>query len=174
MDEPNTAAQVIIRPALEEDLPGLEWEGVYAHFRQVYRQAFDEVRQGLRQMLLAEAPPLLVGQVFIQFNSRHKQFADGARRGYLYSLRVRPEWRGQGLGTRLIQAAEAELRGRGYVTAVIAAAKDNTGARRLYTRLGYQVFADNPGEWKFMDLDGRKQQVEEPCWLMEKKLDVLL
>lgn len=112
----------------------------------------------------------MVGQVFVQLSSSESQFADGATRGYLYALRVRPVWRGQGVGTRLIAAAEAALRERGFTLAVIAAAKGNTGALRLYERLGYRVFAEDPGEWSFTDVEGREQSIAEPCWVLEKRL----
>ena len=75
-----------------------------------------------------------------------------------------------GLGTRLLTAAEATLRARGYITAVIAAGKDNPGAYRLYERLGYRSFADDPGVWYFQDVNGVQQVIEEPCWVMEKNL----
>ena len=29
-----------IRQALEKDLPGMEWDGEYAHFRRIYRQHY--------------------------------------------------------------------------------------------------------------------------------------
>lgn len=165
------AAAIVIRPAVEADLPNLEWEGRYAHFRNLFRRAFAEQATGRRLMLVAAAPDgRLVGQVFIQLHSGEAQFADGHSRAYLYSLRVREELRGQGLGTRLLQAAEAELARRGFRTAVIAASRSNPGARRLYERLGYRVFAEDPGEWDLIDPQGESRQYHDPSWLLEKTL----
>jgi ribosomal protein S18 acetylase RimI-like enzyme len=162
--------KVVIRPIRAEELPDLEWEGQYTKYRQVFAQTFADVQRGQRIMLVAVAGGQVIGQVFVQLSSSETRYADGATRGYLYSLRVRPEWQGNGLGTRLIRAAEAALRARGFSVAVIAAGKDNPGARRLYERLGYQTFADDPGVWYFTDVNGVQQQQVEACWVMEKRL----
>jgi len=162
--------KIVIRTLRETELPALEWEGAYTQFRRVYRQTFEDALRGQRVMLVAVSGARLVGQVFIQLSSTETRYADGYSRGYLYSLRVRPELQGQGLGTRLLSSAEATLRARGFTTAVIAAGKDNPGAFRLYERLGYRSFADDPGVWYFQDVNGVQQLVEEPCWVMEKRL----
>lgn len=163
-------AKVVIRSIREDDLPALEWEGAYTIYRKVFRQTYEDARRGQRLMLVAAAGDRLVGQIFVQLSSTEMRYADGYNRGYLYSLRVRPEWQGQGIGTRLIEAAEAALRARQYNMAVIAAGKDNPGAQRLYERLGYRTFADDPGVWYFQDVNGQQQSVAEPCWVMEKRL----
>jgi ribosomal protein S18 acetylase RimI-like enzyme len=162
--------RVLIRPVRETELPALEWDGAYTHYRRVFRQTYDDVVRGQRLMLVAVDGQQLVGQVFVQLSSTETRYADGYDRGYLYSLRVRPDWQGQGLGTRLIRAAESALRARGFRVAVIAAGKDNPGARRLYERLGYRVFTDDPGVWYFVDVRGLQQSIHEPCWVMEKQL----
>ncbi len=162
---------VVIRAVRVEDLPALEWDGVYTSYRCLFRDTYEDAERGRRIMLVAVAGSGMVGQVFVQLSSTDTQFADGATRGYLYALRVRPAWRGQGVGTRLIAAAEAALRARGFSTAVIAATKDNTGAVRLYQRMGYWILMEDPGEWSFVDTDGREQFVSEPCWVMEKRLE---
>jgi ribosomal protein S18 acetylase RimI-like enzyme len=49
-----------------------------------------------------------------------------------------PEYRGQGLGTRLIRAVAAGIRARGE-TPFLHAAADNAGALRLYESLGFRL-----------------------------------
>ena len=162
--------KAVIRPIRAAELPGLEWEGQYTKYRKVFAQSFEDVQRGQRIMLVAAAGGQLVGQIFVQLSSSETHYADGATRGYLYSLRVRPAWQGNGLGTRLIRAAESALLARGFSVAVIAAGKDNPGARRLYERLGYHTFADDAGVWYFTDVNGVQQEQTEPCWVMEKRL----
>ncbi len=161
-----------IRPIEEKDLPALEWDGVYLHFRRLFRQAYEDMRIGTRHLLMMEHTPTggMVGQVFIQWSSSDPRFADGARRGYLYALRVKPAFRSRGLGTRILAAAEEELRRRGMDTASIGVEKGNPRARALYERLGYRVIADDPGRWSYLDHEGNIQEVLEPAWLMEKRL----
>jgi len=62
-----TCTAVTIRTGCEADLPALEWEGQYLHFRQVYRRAMEEALRGLRVVLVAEVEGEVVGQLFIQF-----------------------------------------------------------------------------------------------------------
>ena len=163
--------QVVVRHVRADELEALEWDGAYTRYRRIYRQTYDDVARGQRLMLVAATERELVGQIFVQLTSSEARYADGHSRAYLYSLRVRPEWQGLGLGTRLIRAAETALRARGFSSAVIAAGKDNPGARRLYERLGYKAFAEDPGVWYFVDVNGTRQVVEEPCWVMDKRLD---
>lgn len=170
MTDIREAQRVVVRPVREGELEALEWEGAYTKYRRIYSQTYNDVLRGQRLMLVAAWEAILVGQIFVQLSSSETEYADGYSRAYLYSLRVRPEWQGQGLGTRLIRAAEDALRARGFTSAVIAAGKDNPGARRLYERLGFQTFAEDPGVWYFVDAAGARQTVEEPCWLMEKSL----
>lgn len=164
------AQKVIIRPIREIELPALEWEGAYTRYRKVFQQTYEDAVRGQRVMLVAVHGGQIVGQVFIQLSSTERRYADGYSRGYLYSLRVRPEWQAHGIGTRLLKSAETTLRARGFTTAVIAAGKDNPRARQLYERLGYRAFADDPGVWYFQDVNGLQQSVSEPCWVMQKRL----
>lgn len=161
---------LIVRDARETDLGALEWGDEYTHYRRVYRRTFDETRTGRRVMLLAEWNGELAGQVFLQLRSADPEFADGKERGYLYSLRVKGTYRGLGIGTRLLEAAEARLRGLRYREAVIAAAKSNPAARRLYERLGYEVFLEDPGQWSYIDHLEQRREVIEPCWVLVKRL----
>jgi ribosomal protein S18 acetylase RimI-like enzyme len=164
--------EYIVRPMQERDLPALEWDGEFLHFRRLFRQAYEEMLLGTRLLLMMENRKSgeMIGQVFIQWNSSDPRFADGSRRGYLYALRIKPAYRGRGLGTRMLLAAETEMLRRGMITASIGVEKANLRARALYERRGYRVIGDDPGRWSFVDHLGNPQDVVEPAWLMEKKL----
>ncbi len=56
-------------------------------------------------------------------------------------LAVERDWRGQGLGTRLIEALAAEARARGYSRLRLDVADHNLRARALYERLGFDAVA---------------------------------
>ena len=162
------APPLIIRQARSEDLPSLEWEGEYRRYRLVYQRAYAESLRGRRILLVAEIEGRVVGQIFLQVDSA---FGGGdGRAAYLYALRVRPEYRNRGIGTELVREAESVLRQRGFSRVLISVAQDNDAARRLYERLGYEVFGDDPGNWSFFDDQGQPQEVHEPAFLLDKML----
>lgn len=158
---------ITLRQAQEADLPKLEWYGQYTHFRVLLQRTFADQRAGRRRILVADCGGFPIGQICINFLANQRAQHP---RGYLYSLRVMEMFRGHGIGTRLIEEAEYVLCERGYRWASIGVSKENTGARRLYQRLGYRVFKDDPGEWEYTDHEGRVRQMYEPCWLLEKRL----
>jgi ribosomal protein S18 acetylase RimI-like enzyme len=162
--------RLLIRSATAADLPSMEWDGEYRRYRRVYEQALEDARQGRRLILLAEVEGQVVGQIIVQLGTSHPSLDDGGGTAYLHALRVRPEHRGQGVGRSLIERAEDQLRQRGFRKAAIAAAKDNPRARRLYERLGYSMVADDPGEWSFVDDEGRVQSISEPADILLKAL----
>ena len=63
------------------------------------------------------------------------------RRGALIGIAVDEGWRGRGVGTALMRAAEAWALDRGYDTLELDVADPNGDARRLYERLGYGLVA---------------------------------
>ena len=162
---------VTLRLATAGDLPKLEWYGQFTHFRNLFRRTFREQQQGHRLMLIADCNDFPIGQVFVQLNEGEFRF-DHQKRAYLYSLRVMEMFRGKGLGTWLMREAEAMVASAGYHWITIAAAKDNPAARKLYERMGYRVFAEDSGDWSFLDHRGIVQYVHEPCWVLEKRLQL--
>lgn len=162
---------VKIRQVIQADLPALEWDGEYSHFRRVYAEAFTRARNGLAVLWVSELPGAgLIGQVFIQLECSRKELADGCTRAYLYGFRVRPEYRGRGLGSRMLAIVEEDLRRRGFIYLTLNVAKDNPRAAQLYETHGYVVTAPEPGIWKYPDEKGVIHEVVEPAWRMEKRL----
>jgi ribosomal protein S18 acetylase RimI-like enzyme len=106
----------------------------------------------------------------VQLSCDRPELADGRSRAYVYSFRVRRPYRGAGLGTRLMEVVEDDLRRRRFSHVTLNVAKDNPRARELYQRLGYAVTAHEPGRWSYPDHNGVWQHVHEPAWRMEKEL----
>lgn len=157
-----------IREATDKDLPALEWGGEFSRFRLVYRRAMKEARKGRQTLLVAEYNKTIVGQLFILFSTVHADPHPIPYTGYLYSFRVKPEYRNQGIGGSLIESAEEILQERAFRRVLIGVAKINEGARRLYERHGYSIIAEDPGEWSFIDHENQIQKVVEPTYIMEK------
>ena len=162
---------LIIRHATRDDLPSLEWDGQFTHFRHLFAQAFHRAEEGEAVLWVAELPPTgLIGQLFVQLESHQTELADGSSRAYIYSFRVQQPYRGAGIGTLLMNNAETDMRKRGYHRITLNVGRDNPDARRLYMRFGYIVVADDPGRWSYLDHNGHRRHVNEPSWRMEKEL----
>lgn len=162
--------KVTIRKLQRDDLPKLEWYGEFKHYRYLFLRSYQGQVDGNRLMLVADVNDYPVGRLFIQFNSPSSKFSDGHTKAYLYSFHMMEMFRGQGIGTRLIHAAETILRKRKFQYAIIAVAKDNEGALRLYQGQDYVIYGEDKGKWQYYDHRRRVRQVHEPCWLLEKKL----
>ena len=164
-------SNVAIRHLQKKDLLALEWDGEFTHFRRVYAEAYERMLAGLSILWVAELAEIgVIGQVFIQFTCDRPELADGVHRAYLYSFRVRAAYRGGGLGTRILQTVENDLRGRGFSYITLNVARDNYRAMHLYQRRGYRITAPEPGIWSYQDENDIWHSVEEPAWRMEKKL----
>ncbi len=165
------AESIIIRPLLNTDLPALEWDGEYLHFRNVFADVYKKVEKGtVKAWVAVSQDGRMIGQVFLQLSSERRELADGWNRGYLYSLRVRQSWQNQRVGSRLMDVVEDDLRKIGFTRVTLNVARDNQGAIRLYSRLGYQIVAEEPGVWSYPDHEGVWRTVTEPSWRMEKRL----
>lgn len=112
----------------------------------------------------------IIGQIFVQLVSSRNELANGISRAYVYGFRVKPDYQGVGIGTRIMQTVEIDLFKRNYQWITLNVGQNNQAARRFYERLGYQVIAADPGQWFYFDDLGKKRYVNEPAWRMLKKI----
>jgi ribosomal protein S18 acetylase RimI-like enzyme len=63
---------------------------------------------------------------------------------YVNVLAVRPQFRGQGIGTQLLDLADTTAQSLGKSGLSVIVSDANTGARRLYERCGYSQSATRP------------------------------
>jgi ribosomal protein S18 acetylase RimI-like enzyme len=163
------AQKVHIRHATRQDLLALEWEGEFTHFRHMFSEAYRLMELGEVIMWIADLTDFgLIGQLFIQLYGPKLLQASDSKHAYIYGFRVRPQFQGYGIGSRLLSTAENDLVRNGFHRIALNVARDNDDARRLYERFGYQVIASEPGIWSFLDDKGRRRFVNEPAWRMEK------
>lgn len=165
-------SDLLIRQVVQDDLPRLEWDGEYKHFRRLYAEAFQQAQMGNAVLWVADLKNTgLIGQIFVHLNSPRQELADGANRAYIYGFRVRAGYRGKGVGTLMLQAAEGDLLQRGFHLVTLNVGHDNPAARRLYERNGYRIIGGDPGNWYYLDENGIRREVHEPAFRMEKRLN---
>lgn len=163
--------QVRFRLIKQVDLPALEWEGEFIHFRRLYADVFHRSERGDGLMWAAEfAESKIIGQLFISLSTGIINSINGSKRAYIYGFRIRPEYRGQGIGSAMMRWVERDLVERGVKSVTLNVAQNNLDALRLYKRIGYQIVGYEAGEWSYVDHNGERQQVKEPAWRMEKQL----
>ena len=167
----NSLAQVRVRKANRQDLLRMEWGGELIHFRRIFHDAYVHMQSGTGLIWVAELPIYgLVGQLIISLRSSRSDLSDGRMRAYLYGFRVKPEFRSQGIGSLMMETVENDLAERGYGLITLNVAQENLNAWKLYENLGYIVVAADEGEWSYHDHTGKRIDVHEPAWRMEKLL----
>lgn len=153
---------ILIRAVRQEDLAKLEWFGSLAHWRDVNRRTFNDHEAGLRLMFVADLRDFPIGQVVIDVSSH--EFA------YLYALRVLEPFQSQGIGAQLMRIGDYVARSHGFRQIQLAVEKSNTGARRLYERMGYEIFTQRMDVWSYVDQHGQTHWVHEDVYGMRKLL----
>jgi GNAT superfamily N-acetyltransferase len=68
---------------------------------------------------------------------------DPAYSGELYAIYVLPDFQGQGVGKRLVQAARGWMRTQGHPGFLLWVLRDNLPARRFYEALGGQAVREH-------------------------------
>lgn len=63
----------------------------------------------------------------------------GVTSAFVYDVEIRPEFRRQGIGAAAMLLLEAKARERGASKIALHVFGDNTGARALYSNVGYRV-----------------------------------
>jgi ribosomal protein S18 acetylase RimI-like enzyme len=129
---PATAAVRVRRAELSDldDLVALE-EATFDHdvvSRAQYRRHLDS--DSARVLIASANHRRFLGTALVFFRK-------GSRVARLYSIASLPEARGKGVGTALIEAAEAAARQRRCDTLRLEVRTDNDAAVRLYERTGY-------------------------------------
>jgi ribosomal protein S18 acetylase RimI-like enzyme len=160
-----------IRQASKQDLPALEWDGEYTHFRRLYEDTYLMVEQGAALIWVAEINGTgLIGQCFVSLKRNRPELADGAERAYIYGFRVKPKYRNIGVGTEMMGTIENDLRERHFNQVTLNVGQENHKARRFYERLGYIIVGTDPGYWSYIDDKGKRIDMHEPAWRMKKNL----
>lgn len=150
--------EAVIRPCTEDDLPALEWMGLYAPHRRIIRETFQAQERGEALMLLAVSSGFPIGQVWIDFARK------GANGAVLWAVRTFYPLQGAGIGRQMVRKAESLLRERGVRRAELEVEHGNHDALRFYQRLGWRIFAEAAAP------SGSHGQNRKDHWLLAKNL----
>ena len=165
--------RVDVLPFSAEAITRLAGLGLPATTMARHRERWAMQQRGEARYLVAWRAGEPVGRVTVLGESKYVPVRD--RLGSLVemnALEATPQ--GQGVGTRLIHAAEADARAGGARWMGLAVAPDNPGAQRLYERLGYRDWghAEVLDEWTERDAEGAVvAEHRTPCRYLVKALE---
>ena len=101
------------------------------------RYFYLQISSGNAVFLTADMNGQLIGELYIFFDLDDRDFADGTNTAYLCAFRVQEEYRGRGIGSRLMDAALAGLRALGFRRATIGVGFDEERNIEMYRRMGF-------------------------------------
>ncbi|NTW44993.1 MAG: hypothetical protein HGB14_11330, partial [Anaerolineaceae bacterium] len=99
----NLQDKIIYRQVKSSDLPRLEWNGEFTHFRNVFKNAFEKSKTGKTKLWVVEIKHVgLIGQAFVQLISSRLDLANGVDRAYIYAFRFKENYQNIGIGSSLL------------------------------------------------------------------------
>jgi GNAT superfamily N-acetyltransferase len=132
----DSAASITIRQGRRDDaavLAALHREAEWCYDdAAIVTEYFDDAFEP-ETVIGAEVDGALVGklELFLGWKSISQRF------GLIRRFVVHPDWRGRGVGHRLLAAAEEEARRAGCAFLELSVDEENPGARRLYDSIGF-------------------------------------
>ena len=163
--------EVTIRLLREEDLPTLEWDGEYKRYRRIYREVFRNSQIGISFPLVAETRrDGIIGQVFLNQKEPNPKFTLRSRYYFLSSFRVKPQFRGMGIGRRLLETCEKQALLHRLRDIYLNCAVSNHRARWFYLDHGFRVIRIDDSDWSFVDDEGFVVTEHQHAYLMKKTI----
>lgn len=163
-----SAADCIIRPMKASDgeqlAAGFAAQGWHKPKSQ-YDAYWEEHQRGIRTVLVAEADGKPAGYLTVVHNPQHGPFA-GKGWPEIVDFNVLIPYRRQGIGSRLMDAAEALIAEKSPVATIgVGLYADYGTAQRMYVKRGY--IPDGSGVWY-------QDRILEPCQLCYNDDDLVL
>ena len=143
----STDERIVIEPATIDDVEAVAdcWVALAAEQRQHGSRLAADANRTVATETIAHhvvTDGLLVArdgaiQGFVMFHPDDGAYTQTESTGTITHLYVRPAARDEGIGSRLLAAAESKLAAAGVSTVAIEVLADNAAAKRLYDRRGY-------------------------------------
>lgn len=139
-----------IRKGKIKDFGKLDQEWAWARDvwqRKVQKESIKNIQEGVQEFWVIEDGEEMLGEIHIYWNKRgNPNEANGENRAYLSTFRIHPEYRGQGLGTKLMQAVLRRIKDKGFKEVTIGAYAHEENIQKLYKKWGFTTFVKE--EWE--------------------------
>jgi ribosomal protein S18 acetylase RimI-like enzyme len=114
------------------------WQGIETGVKVGRSDSLEEIEKKIQRdpdlFLLAEADGEIIGTIIGGYDGR---------RGMVYHLAVRQDFRKQGVGDLLLNEVEKRLQGKGCVKCYLLIVADNDNAARFYENRGWSEMIGN-------------------------------
>ena len=141
---------------------------------QFFVDRLERQRGGRGMLLIAELDDLAVGDVYLWLEPAEEPELNRYLPGVplIQHFEVHEPFQSRGIGTRLLAAAERELRHRGHGRVALGVGLSNEGAMRLYQRLGYREWPYGviATSWEEFLPNGARRRTSEWCHIYLKDL----
>lgn len=109
-----------------------DWE------RKAQTNAIKQIKNETQSFLVVKDDDKVIGELHIIWNQPEDQDeANGKTRAYLSTLRLHPDYRGQKIGTKLMQHALSHIKEKGFTEATIGAYTHEPHIKELYKKWGF-------------------------------------
>lgn len=155
-------SNIEIKPMTIEDVDIMPWKNGERHLEYM-REAIKRSETNVIDFLSIWLDGQIAGYGGIDYEKEQEA-------GYMWMLTVNPKYRSQGLGTKLIDALEKQVRQRGLNSVKLSVEVINPKAKALYERLGYKTIGQTKESWEQSAEDGGIEIYTTICDVMEKPL----
>jgi GNAT superfamily N-acetyltransferase len=132
----------------------LNEEWAWGGAKQIQDDYIAEIQKGNRMFLAVVANGQTIGELHIFWDNEDKDEANGKNRAYLSTMRLRPDFRRKGIGTKLVKRALKMIRSKGCTEVTIGAYTDEPEIQTLYNRWGFTEPIKESVEF----IDGKKRR----------------
>lgn len=109
--------------------------------RQGQRDYIKGIAAGTQEFWVIEDKDEILGELHLYWEkSNDPDEANGKNRAYLSAMRIHPNFRNQGLGTKLMEAALESIQRKGFTEATIGAYEHEPLIQDLYKKWGFTEF----------------------------------
>lgn len=106
--------------------------------REAQKNYIEGITKGTQEFLVVEDGNKILGEIHIFWDKpKDHDEADGKKRAYLCAMRIHPDSRGQGLGTKLMEVALKRIKENGFTESTIGAYVDEIKNQELYKKWGF-------------------------------------
>ena len=106
--------------------------------RENQQKVIKDSKDDIHSFLVVEDNDKVIGELHIVWDQKDDQDeANGKDRAYLSTLRLHPDYRGQGIGTQLMQKALKHIKEKGFTQATIGAYTHEPRIQELYKKWGF-------------------------------------